>query len=74
MRHQESFSKHFGDIANAFTNVVHCPDCGPPQRMSIKDSYAALYRGRDILFCQCRECGAEKTEIAINREVGYGAL
>jgi rubredoxin len=72
MRHQESFSRHFRDITNAFSNVIHCPDCGPPQRMSIKSSYPALYCGRDVLYCQCRECGAEKTEIAMSREVEYG--
>ena len=64
MRHQELYAKHSADLANAFSNMIHCTACDSAQPMKIKALYSALYRGRDILFCQCEECGAEKAEFA----------
>lgn len=64
MRHQEMYSKHSVDVGRAFSNMIHCADCAQHRPMRIKAVYAALYRGRDILFCECLACGAEKAEFA----------
>jgi hypothetical protein len=40
--------------------------------MTIKTIYSARYGGRDILFCQCEKCGAEKAEFATSHHVLFG--
>lgn len=68
MRHQELHSKHSAELSSAFSNMIHCTSCNSKQPMKIKTIYSALYRGRDILFCQCEECGAEKAEFATSHQ------
>ena len=64
MRRQKIDLKHSADLGRAFSNMFHCADCDQHQPMKIKSVYASLYRGRDVLFCECLECGAEKAEFA----------
>jgi hypothetical protein len=64
MRHQELYAKHAAELTNAFSNMIHCTACNSAQPMKIRALYPALYCGRDILFCQCEECGAEMAEFA----------
>jgi predicted amidohydrolase len=64
MRHQELHAKHSADLANAFSNMIYCSACNSAQPMKIRALYAELYCGRDIIFCQCEECGAETAEFA----------
>ena len=64
MRHQEINSKHSVDLGKAFSTAFRCPDCDQHWPMRIKAVYASLYRGKDILFCECPDCGAEKAEFA----------
>jgi len=69
MRHQENYLKHSADLGRAFSNIICCADCGQRRPMKIKAVYAALYRGRDILFCECLDCGAEKAEFATSQQM-----
>ena len=64
MRHQELYLKRSAELTHAFSNMIQCTDCNSKQPMKIKTIYSALYRGRDILFFQCEDCGAEKAEFA----------
>ena len=73
MRHQELYRKRSVDIANAFSNLIDCADCNSRQPMKIKAVYPALYRGRDVVFCQCEECGAEQAEFATSHHLPPGA-
>ena len=59
MRHQELYRKRSVDIANAFSNLIDCAGCNSRQPMKVKAVYPALWRGRDVVFCRCEECGAE---------------
>jgi translation initiation factor 2 beta subunit (eIF-2beta)/eIF-5 len=64
MRYQELASQHNAEMSNAFSDVVHCLDCGSQHPMTIKSVYSALFRNQDILFCRCEECGAERAALA----------
>jgi len=69
MRHQEIHSKHSVDLGRAFSKLIRCADCDQHRPMRIKAVYPALYRGRDILFCECPDCGAEKAEFATSPQM-----
>jgi hypothetical protein len=71
MRYQEIYSKHSADLGRAFSNIIRCADCDQHRPMRIKAVYAALYRGRDMLFCECPDCGAEKAEFATSQQMEW---
>ena len=71
MRHQETYSKHSVDLGRAFSDIIRCADCDQHRPMRIKAVYAALYRGKDILLCECPDCGAEKAEFATSSQMEF---
>jgi len=42
--------------------LLHCQACGAPQPMQVNRVYPALYRGMDVIFCQCLRCGTETAQ------------
>lgn len=44
-------------------SFIQCPSCEKPTVMNIKAIHRAVFRGKDTIVYQCKNCGTEETEI-----------